>query len=58
MKNLKSPHIVQLYDVIQEDDQTYLVLEKCFDGDLDAYLEENGGMLDELEAINVIGEII
>lgn len=47
MKNLESTNVVKMYDVYFENNLTYMMIELCPDGDLESYLEKNGGRLPE-----------
>ncbi|KRX06263.1 Protein kinase-like domain [Pseudocohnilembus persalinus] len=57
-RKLKSNHIVQMHDLIYQDIWIYMILELCPEGDLETYLEEAGGMLDEEESLDILTQIL
>ena len=57
MKAVHSENIVQLFDVMESSNNYYIIQELC-DGDLEHYMKSKpGGVLEEDEAINLLGEI-
>ena len=40
MKKLHSENVVKMYEVIQEKDMTYIILEYCPDGDLSHFIRK------------------
>ncbi|ORZ30717.1 kinase-like domain-containing protein [Catenaria anguillulae PL171] len=57
MKLVQHPHVMQLYDVYETDDELYLVLEHVEGGELFDYLVKRG-RLDEKEACTFFQQII
>lgn len=45
MKQLKSDNVVKLFDVLQDNKYTYIILEFCPDGDLNKFIKKNQGSL-------------
>ena len=55
MKAVHSENIVQLFDVMESSNNYYIIQELC-DGDLEHHLKSKpGGVLEEEEAINLLG---
>ena len=47
MKELKSDHIVKMYDCQGDTNYTYIILEFCGDGDLSKFISKHNGQLTE-----------
>jgi len=47
MKELKSDHIVKMYDCQGDAKYTYIILEFCGDGDLSKFINKHNGQLTE-----------
>ena len=41
LKNIQSPHIISLYDVLKTSNNVYLIMEYCEGGDLDKFVKAN-----------------
>jgi serine/threonine protein kinase len=57
LKKLHNPNIVQLYHVTRTQNNLYLFLEYCRDGDLTTALKARGGRLSEKEAVEYFRQI-
>lgn len=55
---LKHPSILQLYTFFEDIDYVYLVLELAHHGELQRYLKENNKRLTEIEAANVMRQVV
>ncbi len=56
MQNLKHPNIVRLYDVIETQNNIYVITEYCSDGDLESYLAKKR-FFSEKEAIAIMKDV-
>ena len=54
MKVTKHPQILQLYDIIENEDYIYIVMEHCKEGDLFSYLEKRHYKLPEPRVAQII----
>ena len=54
MKVTKHPQILQLYDIIENEDYIYIVMEHCKEGDLFSYLEKRHFKLPEPRVAQII----
>ena len=58
MKALKSAHVVRMFEFQEDQQNYYIVLEFCPDGDLDKFIEKRGGRLQEAEAVKILSELM
>jgi calcium-dependent protein kinase len=58
MKTLKSPYVVQMVDVFGDAQQTVIIIELCNGGDLRGYIDKQGGMLEEVDAVKVLSDLM
>ena len=54
LKITQSPNILQLYDIIENEEYIYIIMEHCFGGDLLTYLEKRNFKLTESRAAEII----
>jgi serine/threonine protein kinase len=54
LRSVESPYIVKLYGSVQTDNNLYMFLEYCEDGDLKAYISKRQGPLTEPEAVLMV----
>lgn len=54
LRSLESPYIVKLYGSVQTDNNLYMFLEYCEDGDLRSYIDKRHGSLTESEAVPLL----
>lgn len=47
LKNCESPNIIKLYDMKKTNNNFYLIMEYCNDGDLDSYVKKRKYLTEE-----------
>ncbi|KAJ4340006.1 serine/threonine-protein kinase gin4 [Ascochyta clinopodiicola] len=57
MKLLDHPNIVRLYDIWENRDEIYLIMEYVKDGELFSYIHEQGGLI-EIHVVHIFRQII
>ena len=57
LKIAKHPNIIQLYDVFENEDTIYIIMEYCAGGDLFSYIEKRGFRLPETRAAEIIHKL-
>lgn len=58
MKKVRSPFVVELFDVFYDSDNIFIITEFCNGGDLRHYLEKKNGSLPEAEAQRILSDIM
>lgn len=64
LTTIKNPHIVQTYDIVQDKDFCYIVMEECTGGTLKDYIQKKGcfllnlGKLNPTESIEIFKKIV
>ncbi|KAL4508374.1 hypothetical protein ABPG72_003678 [Tetrahymena utriculariae] len=58
MQEIKSEHIVRIYDLVGTETHIYIIIEYCGDGDLRALLEKNNYNITESQAISILQQIL
>lgn len=58
LKTLKSPHIVQMYDVYGTPNNIYMMIEFCEGGDLRSFLKKHEYKLEENVAVDIIRQLM
>ena len=57
LKIAKHPNIIQLYDVFENENYIYIIMEYCAGGDLFSYIEKRGFRLPETRAAEIIHKL-
>ena len=57
LKIAKHPNIIQLYDVLENENYIYIIMEYCAGGDLFSYIEKRGFRLPETRAAEIIHKL-
>lgn len=57
LKVCQQPNIIKLYDVFENIDYIYIIMEYCSGGDLFSYIEQRGFKLSEVRAAEIIHKI-
>jgi 5'-AMP-activated protein kinase catalytic alpha subunit len=57
LKVCQHPNIIRLYDVFENHDHIYIIMEHCGGGDLFSYIEERGFKLPEKRAAEIIHKL-
>jgi len=57
LKICQHPNIIRLYDVFENIDYIYIIMEHCSGGDLFSYIEKRGFKLPEVRACNIIHKL-
>ena len=57
LKIAKHPNIIQLYDVFENENYIYIIMEYCAGGDLFSYIEKRGFSLPETRAAEIIHKL-
>jgi Ca2+-binding EF-hand superfamily protein len=57
MKVCQHPNIIRLYDIFENNDYIYLIMEHCSGGDLFSYIEKRGFKLPEHRAAQIIHKL-
>ena len=57
LKIAKHPNIIQLYDVFENENYIYIIMEYCAGGDLFSYIEKRGFRLPETRATEIIHKL-
>ena len=57
LKIAKHPNIIQLYDVFENEETIYIIMEYCEGGDLFSYIEKRGFRLPEKRAAEIIHKL-
>ncbi|KAL4456982.1 hypothetical protein ABPG74_014620 [Tetrahymena malaccensis] len=58
MQEIKSEHIVRIYDLVGTETHIYIIIEYCGDGDLRGLLEKNNYNISESQAISILQQIL